>query len=1428
VGDLPCPWKPAGSSPSRTSTATACRTSYYPSTGNGVGALVTTGITGISSSDSAIPLSVTGDGLPDLGVIGGGSMVYYQHAQVTSHPDLLSSLTDGDENTIQPSYISITAGAYNLETGAQDPESDWIGDLWVTETLTLPDGIGGTYNQAYDYSGARWNRLRGFEGFAEIKATDSRNHIYSDTSYNQLFPLAGMPSESDVFQSDGTPISKTMYVNSPNEIDSTQYEERYFPYPSKVTRDTYEVGGSENGDEITDEVTNYTPDSYGNFTEVDSTLTDTDPGSPFSGGTAAWTTNTTASFADDTTAWCLSLPTSIKVEKTAPGEPSITRTTTYTPDDTNCRESSEVEDAGNANYDVTRSFSYDSFGNVKQLTVTGAGMSPRIWNIGWGNTGQFPETIQDPVAAADGYEEAIGYNFGQGLKSSDVVQTTGGIENAPPVKWYYDSFGRLSQEVLSDGTSQNFSYAACGSSCYNSNHFETVSDTIKGSGGAEITDRSTYLDHFGRPLVLLARLMDGTYAQVERQYDNMGNVLKQSAPCSASGCNDYWTQVSYDLLNRPTNITQPDAGNTSLTKRVDYAGRTTKVSMSQMGEVNTEVTDVTGALRETRDSYAYGQNFTLDSDGNVLSVTDNSSNSITSYTYDYGGEGDYLASRNDRALGEWLYHPDALGEISTYTDAKGQVFDLRLTEREDGVPTSGSPETVTTWAWGHTPAQHDVGRLDQAQTTTAAGVYTESSSYDADGRLSDEAISIPGDTTYHYDYAYDPTTGLLSTLQYPVSGGSYRLTLAQCYQYGILTEVADTSCSGSAYWKANAENPLGEITSDTLGNGIVTQRQFYPQTGWLSQATSGTSSSPAGVQNQSYLYDLLGDVIQRADNNIPLTESFWYDYDNRLTKSTLQSGNTTTTNLQVWYNPDGGISQKVETGGTDAPVPYTVSQWTSYNYPQTITGTVPTVQGNVDESAAFDYGPGRQRWRMVYTEGSASETTEYIGGLMEKVTSSSGSLAYRYYIRGADGLAAIQSVDGSGNPTTHYALSDQEGSVSSILDSGGNVVVNESFTPFGVRREASAWSGLLSSTQGGMTEEGIMDGITRQGFTGQTALGLIGLNHMNGRVEDAVTGTFLSPDPRIPDPTSTQAYNRYLYVDDSPLSYTDPTGFDDTAVDQNTNSGGGGGAPVGGLPQSPGCPFGTICIQPPSGCGDAECDFIDPSGPDGWDRLWTSGNTHANQAPPTQGGYLPILWGPPRPGPGTRPSTQQSDPYPQLQPVTVSATRCCASVSPDFIDTSPFLFLAGATANAWNGPLTRMGCTGGCKTLLAVATVVAVPEAAEAEAGSALVPMTDAAYNYGTVQTIAGYEVAGTAGMVGSTYSMNIWGLYATEDAQGIGSLASAIQAQAAALGATDISITGNAIINPSILNMGGVAARYGFSFTQINSTTVLLQGAVP
>ena len=48
---------------------------------------------------------------------------------------------------------------------------------------------------------------------------------------------------------------------------------------------------------------------------------------------------------------------------------------------------------------------------------------------------------------------------------------------------------------------------------------------------------------------------------------------------------------------------------------------------------------------------------------------------------------------------------------------------------------------------------------------------------------------------------------------------------------------------------------------------------------------------------------------------------------------------------------------------------------------------------------------------------------------------------------------------------------------------------------------------------------------------------------MNGRVYDPTLGRFLSADPFVPNPTATQSFNRYSYVNNNPLSYTDPSGF---------------------------------------------------------------------------------------------------------------------------------------------------------------------------------------------------------------------------------------------------------------------------------------------
>jgi RHS repeat-associated protein len=54
-----------------------------------------------------------------------------------------------------------------------------------------------------------------------------------------------------------------------------------------------------------------------------------------------------------------------------------------------------------------------------------------------------------------------------------------------------------------------------------------------------------------------------------------------------------------------------------------------------------------------------------------------------------------------------------------------------------------------------------------------------------------------------------------------------------------------------------------------------------------------------------------------------------------------------------------------------------------------------------------------------------------------------------------------------------------------------------------------------------------------------------GLSYFNARYYDSDTGRFISPDPTIPNPTSTQHYNRYMFVTGNPISFQDASGYNE-------------------------------------------------------------------------------------------------------------------------------------------------------------------------------------------------------------------------------------------------------------------------------------------
>ena len=75
--------------------------------------------------------------------------------------------------------------------------------------------------------------------------------------------------------------------------------------------------------------------------------------------------------------------------------------------------------------------------------------------------------------------------------------------------------------------------------------------------------------------------------------------------------------------------------------------------------------------------------------------------------------------------------------------------------------------------------------------------------------------------------------------------------------------------------------------------------------------------------------------------------------------------------------------------------------------------------------------------------------------------------------------------------------------------------------------------------------------LPRQRFTGQVRDGEAGLDDFNARSLQTRTGRMTRPDPLFGDAlTNPQRWNRYAYVQNNPLSLTDPSGMDDLAINE--------------------------------------------------------------------------------------------------------------------------------------------------------------------------------------------------------------------------------------------------------------------------------------
>jgi RHS repeat-associated protein len=182
-------------------------------------------------------------------------------------------------------------------------------------------------------------------------------------------------------------------------------------------------------------------------------------------------------------------------------------------------------------------------------------------------------------------------------------------------------------------------------------------------------------------------------------------------------------------------------------------------------------------------------------------------------------------------------------------------------------------------------------------------------------------------------------------------------------------------------------------------------------------------------------------------------------------------------------------------------------------------------------SSTFDVPSGATNFYIAYEVRLDNGRLSFNNIELERRTQAAATILRRSYGLAGQTIATRVSGDTtSANNGLFYRFADHLGSTSLLTNSSGTIQTNTvaRYLPFGGFR--------TTPTQA----------ITDQGYTGHQHNNLpdnnLGLIYMNARYYIPGIGRFASADTLIPEPRNSQSYNRYSYVYNNPLKYSDPTG----------------------------------------------------------------------------------------------------------------------------------------------------------------------------------------------------------------------------------------------------------------------------------------------
>lgn len=736
----------------------------------------------------------------------------------------------------------------------------------------------------------------------------------------------------------------------------------------------------------------------------------------------------------------------------------------------------------------------------------------------------------------------------------------------------YDKIGRQTKESFPDGTTQTTLYSGLTTTIINRNN-QKLTKTTNAKGW-------------------LVQSKDTLSHSMSYTYDAVGNNLKITDPDGNT------TTMQYDLANRRTQMIDPDSGTNKstfnpfgeLTSQTNNKGQTTNYTYDLLGRVKTRTspegtttwnydpTNGKGKPASISQPWSnYTESYTYDSLSRVTRVTQvvDGTTFATDSAYDFWGHPNSVKYPSGLQVRSLYHHFGNLASVRNQSTNKlywelqavsvrGQVTQEKFGDTSIGRRTydaqTGLLKTIRADVKSATIQSlvFDFDPLGNLESRNDAGLgLTENFTYDALNRVTQVQLNGATNLTITYDalgniktksdvgtYTYGGvnagphqvksiTGALANTYQYDANGNRIKsknetidytsfnqpktitaATASYAFAYGPdlnrIKQVATlNSTKTTTYYLGAMERRLSPNGASTLTEDL----HYISGPNGLVVAISYKSQNGASLKQNSFLHlDHLGSIDTITDDNGKVQQKLSYDAWGRRRDA------------QTWQPiPLGALAQAKNNKQAKNAALFATPEATETRVP----GVKKTVRAAATAAAQSKARQARRTARAL-----TPAATPRVPGA--KRTKRAATAAAGEKVPGAKKTARALAV--AATPRTPGAKKTRRAATAAA----GEIKVP------GAKKTARAAQATPTTKKVRKARRAQLNGtapLLNRGFTGHEHLDAVNLVNMNGRIYDPVIGRFLSADPFVQYPDFTQSYNRYSYVLNNPLSFTDPSGY---------------------------------------------------------------------------------------------------------------------------------------------------------------------------------------------------------------------------------------------------------------------------------------------